>query len=225
MRKLLIGRDRHTKFTFCHLVECKGTSDKHVVEKVLKSIAETGNTRMILKTDGESAIIQLQEEIAQKRKHETLIENPPAYDPQANGEAERAVQEIKAQLRATKLGLEARLGEEVEATRAILEWMVPHSANTVNRFLVSADGRTAHYRVYLNNFAAKVFEMGEQVLAKPKRKKQAFQRSTLGARFLEATWVGYETRSNEHLVVLAGGGPAIRVRTVRPRSESERCNA
>ena len=76
VRKLLIGRDRHTKFTFCHLVECKGTSDKHVVEKVLKSIAETGNTRMILKADGEPAIIQLQEEIAQKRKHETLIENP-----------------------------------------------------------------------------------------------------------------------------------------------------
>ena len=32
-------------------------------------------------------------------------ENPPAYDPQANGGAERGVQEVKGHQNATKLGL------------------------------------------------------------------------------------------------------------------------
>ena len=90
-----MGRDKHTKFTFCHLVKQKGTGDEQVIEKVLKSLSETGNTRMILKTDGEIAIVQLQEEIAKKRQHETLMDNPLTYDPQANGDAERAVQESK----------------------------------------------------------------------------------------------------------------------------------
>ena len=35
-RKLLVGRDRQSKFTFCHLVKCKGTGDERIVKKVLQ---------------------------------------------------------------------------------------------------------------------------------------------------------------------------------------------
>ena len=61
---------------------------------------------MVIKTDGEPALIAVQEAIAANRVHETLVENLPAYDPQANGGAERAVAEVKAQLRAINIGLE-----------------------------------------------------------------------------------------------------------------------
>ena len=223
-RKLLVGRDRHSKYTFCHLVKCKGVGDELIVSKVLQSIRETGNTKIILKTDGEPAIIQLQERIIAEREHKTIPQNPAAHDPQSNGEAERAVQEIKAQLRAIKLGLEARIEREVPVNCAALEWMIPHAAHTINRFLVGADGRTAHYRLYLKNFGGKTFEFGEQVLAKPKRKIKQVRRRTLDARFREATWVGYSGRSGEHVVVLPGGGPAIKVRTVKSRPPSERWN-
>ena len=43
--------------------------------------------------------------------------------------------------------------------------------------------------------------------------------------FHDATWVGYNDRSNEHIVVLKEGRPAIKVRTVRPRAEGERWSA
>ena len=79
------------------------------LRSVIESIKETGNTGMVLKTDGEPAIVQVQEAVLGKRQHPRVPENHPAYDPQANGEAERAVQEVKAQLRAVKLGLEARI--------------------------------------------------------------------------------------------------------------------
>ena len=141
------------------------------------------------------------------RKHKTIPENPPAHDPQPNGEAERAVQEVKAQLRATKLGLEARVGQEVKGEMPILEWMIPHASHTINRFLAGADGRTAHYRVHLKNFGGKVCQFGEQVLPKPKRRNSKIWRRTLDARFLEATWVGYSVGTNEHVVVLKNGGP------------------
>ena len=37
--------------------------------------------------------------------------------------------------------------------------------------------------------------------------------------------MGFNSRSNEHIIVLPGGGPAMRVRTVRARPSSERWNA
>ena len=41
-------------------------------------------------------------------------------------------------------------------------------------------------------------------------------------RWLEGTWVGFEDKSSEHIVVVANGGPALRVRTVKARPDSER---
>jgi hypothetical protein len=125
-----------------------------------------------------------------------------------------------------KLGLEARIKKEV-VHEPILEWMIPQAADVINRFLVGTDGRTARYRVHLENFNAKTFEFGEQVLAKPKRSNKAIRKKgrTLDASFHDATWVGYNTRSSEHIVVLKDGRPAIEVRTVKTKAESERWNA
>ena len=68
-RKLLVVRDRHSKFSFCHLVRCKGMGADRIVNKVLQSIRETGHTKMLLKTEGEPAIVQLQEQIIAQREH------------------------------------------------------------------------------------------------------------------------------------------------------------
>ena len=90
--------------------------------------------KFFLKTDGEPALVAVQKAIAKARAHETLCQNPPGYDPQANGVAERAVSEIKAQLRAIKVGLEQRLQSPVDAPRAILEWMTPLASDLINRY-------------------------------------------------------------------------------------------
>ena len=150
------------------------------------------------------------------RTQPTIPENPPAYDPQANGGAERAVQEVKEQLRATNLGLEARIGVEITDTMAILKWMIPQAADTIHNFFVGDDGRTAYLRVRHKNFYGEVYEFGEQVLAKPQRSnKQVKKKGALEPRFHDATWVG--------IVVLKEGGPAIKVR--RPKAEGERWSA
>ena len=39
------------------------------------------------------------------------------------------------------------------------------------------------------------------------------------SRWYEGTWVGFDDRTNEHIVVLKDGGPALKVRTVKPRAE------
>ena len=55
--------------------------------------------------------------------------------------------------------------------------------------------------------------------------KQVKKKGSLEPSFHDATWVGYNDRSNEQIVVLKEGGPAIKVRTVRPKAEEERWSA
>ena len=69
-------------------------------------------TKVVLKTDGGPALIAVQEAVARSRSHDTLCENPPARDPQANGEAERVIREVEAQMRVVKIGLETRIGHK-----------------------------------------------------------------------------------------------------------------
>ena len=68
----------------------------------MRSISDTRNTKIVLKTDGEPASVQVQDRVISVRTQPTIPENPPAYDPQANGSAKRGVQEVKGQLRVTK---------------------------------------------------------------------------------------------------------------------------
>ena len=49
-----------------------------------------GYKKVILKTDGEPALVTVQDAVAKARTHKTICQNPPGYDPQANRVAERA---------------------------------------------------------------------------------------------------------------------------------------
>ena len=228
-RRLMVGRDRWTGYTFNHLVECKGLGDHNIVKKVTASVDGLGYRKLIVKTDGEPAIVAVQEAVARARTFETIAENPPAHDPQANGEAERAVSEVKAQMRAVKIGLEMRLKDDVDVRWPVIEWMIPHAADVLNRFSVGTDGKTPHYRVFHRFFKAPVFEFGEQVWAKPLREtnwtkvhKDPKRKLSLRTNWIEGTWVGFSNRTNEHFIVVPDGGPVLRVRTVRMRPPSER---
>ena len=103
----------------------------------------------------------------------------------------------------------------------ILEWMFAQAAYTINKFLVGHDGRTACCRVRHNNFHVKGHELDEQVVKPQRINRQFKKKGALGPRVHDATWLGYNGRSNEQTVLLKEGGPAIKVRTVRPTAEGE----
>ena len=50
--KLRVGREDKSKHVFCHLCKCKGLGDDRIVDKIMRSISDTGNTKIVLKIDG-----------------------------------------------------------------------------------------------------------------------------------------------------------------------------
>ena len=88
--------------------------------------------------------------------------------------------------------------------------------------------QTAHYRMCMRFFNGMVFEMGEQVFAKPAKNangtklgRNPKRKLSWKSNRIEAAWVGFDTRTHEHIVVAAEGVPALRIRTARARPESE----
>ena len=82
------------------LVQCKGSGDDTIVDKVTRWVDALSYRKVVLKMDGEPALVAVQEAIAKARTHETMWQSP-----QANDAAERAAGEVKAQLRVFKIGV------------------------------------------------------------------------------------------------------------------------
>ena len=112
----------------------KGLASDHGVQQLLKDIETLGYRKVCLKCDGEPALIAIQQEVVKRRQFETLLENCPAGDSQANGVAERAVQAVAQQVRVLRYSLQYKLGAVVPGPHAITCWLVEHAADLLNKY-------------------------------------------------------------------------------------------
>jgi len=222
---VIVMRCMRTMKSFVHVCLAKGPSDEWIIDQLVRDIDSLGYADIIIKTDGEPALVKVMEAIQKKRKHQTIPQHPPAYDPQSNGAIEKAVDDFMCQMRCLKIGLERRLKVKIESEAKILEWLVEHSHMIIGKCQVGHDGKTPQMRLMGKRSQEKFIEIGEQVLAKPKRNPKSNRKQSLKSRWVYGTWVGKSSNSNEHIVVLAERGPAIKVRTVKRRPMSKRWNA
>ena len=84
-KHLLIGRDRWTKTVTAQLVKCKGLGECKIVGKIIKAIDGMGYRKIVIKTHGETGLVAVQEAMACERTHDTICENPLAYE-ERNGQ-------------------------------------------------------------------------------------------------------------------------------------------
>ena len=94
----------------------------------------------------------------------------------------------------------------------------------INRCQQGHDGKTPERRLNGKESKQGFVEMGEQVMAKLKRKPSSRKKLSLRSRWVHATWVGMTSDSQEHIVVTEGGMQAIRVRTVKRKPFDLRLN-
>ena len=132
---------------FAHVVPSKGAANDWVVRRVVEDIEKLGHTDIVLKSDGEPAIREVQDKIRLRREFRTVVENSPVKDSQANGFIERANGLVKEQVTTLKDALDTRLGEKVPPQSAVLTWLVEYSATLLSRYAVGKDGKTAYERI------------------------------------------------------------------------------
>ena len=81
-----MGKDEPTGAVVAHRIEAKGPADDWIARRLVKDIEELGRGNIILKTDGEPAMIALRRAIAVLRKDLVMMpENPLACNPEWNG--------------------------------------------------------------------------------------------------------------------------------------------
>ena len=227
--KVIIGKDESTGNVLGHSVICKGLADEWVIKRIVKDMEELGLGHAIVKTDGEPAIVAVQNRIQALRPGRTVPRNPPAYNPQSNGPCEKAVQDVSAQLRVLILALEARLDTTIADDLPIVQWALEHAVFLLNKFNVGEDGMAAYERQTGRKWRRAIVEFGELVLAKLALRRaqkgvKKKQRRKLAPRSIEGIWVGQIARSGEHIIIKPSGD-AVRCRTIKRVPVQHRWNA
>ena len=91
---ILVIKDTKSKSLFAHACPRKGAEDA-VVRKVIADLDSLGYKRVLIKTDGEPAILDLWSTVKTKWGGEVVKIEAAVGDHDSNGEAEQAVQKVE----------------------------------------------------------------------------------------------------------------------------------
>ena len=159
---IIVIKDRKTRIIRARVVPQKGNHAYGI--KVVSGVIESlGHSRVILKSDQEPAIISLKDAVKSEVRADVVMEESPEYESRSNGEVERAIQTIQGQFRAMKDRLESRYNQRINGDHPCLPWLIAHASDTVNRYHVYMDGRTACENWKARKFKGQYREFGENV--------------------------------------------------------------
>jgi hypothetical protein len=126
---------------------------------VLESL---GHSKVILKSDQEPALLSLKDAGKSETRINLVLEESPEYESRSNGEVERAIQTIKGQFRTMKDRLESRYNQRIGDEHPCIPWLMAHASDTVNRYCVYKDGRTAFENWKGRRFNGQYREFGKE---------------------------------------------------------------
>ena len=211
---LLVVKDFWHKSVWTYPVEGKGVAKAAwLPDMLIKDFNTCGldGCMLVLKSDQEPAIRELQEEIARRRRQTgsvgTVIENSKVGDSSSNGRTERAVQEVGGLVRTLKFALEERTGgDKLALDHPILPWLAKHAAARITRYQVRANGRTSYHNIKGCSCRDPLAEFGESVLFRPpKTNKEVRNKDALSERFLDGIWIGTDIRTSANIIATNSG--------------------
>ena len=211
---MLVVKDFWNKSVWAYPVEGKGVEKAAwLPDMLIKDFNTCGldGCMLVVKTDQEPAIRELQEEISRRRRQAgavgTIIENSKVGDSSSNGRTERAVQEVGGMVRTLKFALEERTGgEKIALDHPVMPWLAKHAAAQITRYQMRADGRTSYQSIKGYSCRDPLAEFGESVLFKPpKTNKEVRNKDALAERFLDGTWLGTDLRTSANIIATSTG--------------------
>jgi len=211
-------KDGKSKTNKAHVVPGKGNAEG-VAKKIVRDIEEMGYNGVIsLKGDQENAIMDLIKEIQRLRPQGAIVEEAKNKDSQSNGMIERGIQSVEGIVRTMKLALEKKIGTMIPCNHPVMTWLVEHGAETLNRYHVGQDGRTAYERLKGKKYRGEMIEFGRKIFH---RHPGRVEGGSMEPRWEEGIWLGKRVRSDEHIVACTSG-KVMKARSIamKPLSES-----
>lgn len=200
---IVVAKDRRTGTYGSTALRAKGVTD-HSCKWLAGFLKHLGYRRLVLHSDGEPSICALKTAtVLRLAGVEVVARESPVGDHQANGEAECAVREIKRQIRVLRYALEERIGGPVRKDHPILSWLPMLAADSLSRYRVGRDGRTAEVRRIGRPWKKLVAEFGERVRFRPALAEPLA--SGMQAKLQTGYYIGHHARTGSLLVMTAGG--------------------
>ena len=163
-----------------------------------------GHKRCIYQTDGEYPILAHKRDVCSKTEgRELLSRESPVGEHQANGSAENAVKVIKGVVRTLVIAAQAKWKHRLPFGHPLVLWASTYAAQSINRFKIGDDGKTAEQRRTGKRWEKVVVPFGERIQVK-ELVKDARKRD-LEPRWLTGYYVGHASRSGTALVLTASG--------------------
>ena len=97
---------------FARVFHRKGVNS-FAVKRLAGDDQSLGHSELALKSDGEPAIVALEEAVRSERHERIVLETSPVKESQSNGAIENAVQQVHGQFGVVKDALESRVGERI----------------------------------------------------------------------------------------------------------------
>ena len=186
----------------------KGVGTEGVMEWLVKDVSEEMKTwghpggsggHIILKSDGEKAMVAFREAVAKFHGGVVVPESPPKGESQSNGAVEGAGRIVRDFIRVLKIQMEEKAGVTVESTDPVLQWAIRWAAMLTSRFLVGADGKTGWERRRRRACKIPVVAFGEKVWYKEIRDTKE-RKNKMMTEEKEGLWLGHARDRNEVLI-------------------------
>eukprot|EP00971_Amphidinium_carterae_P335218 6470936-Amphidinium_carterae.1 len=196
----------------------KGTEDAHVVKMLTAYLNSLGHSKAVFRTDSEPSLMALAKAALKGAPH-FVLQTSPLGSKESLGRAERMHAVISGLARTLKSSVAARYLVRIPLRHALTEWAFRHAAWLRERFHIKRGQKeTPFHRFYGHKYDKPVLEFGESVMWKDPTAHALKYKERFGF----GIWVGRHGQDDSHLILTRQG--AMRVRTVRRLSPSERVN-
>ena len=142
---ILAGKSE--KWYFGIMLPSKGLSHPWNEKVVTAEIALCGHVKMLIRTDGEPAIVALKTrvaaELAAKHGQSVVPEDSARGSSSSNGQAEAAVREVKAKMRSGAMQIHDKMGITLTDTHPCIPWLAAWGAMSINLGRKGTDAYTA----------------------------------------------------------------------------------
>ena len=90
-----------------------------------------------------------------------IPEESPVGESQSNGKVESAIKQVQGQYRTMRLSVQSNYRQVILDNHIAAVWLVPHRAQTLNKYLLGQNGKTARQRLRGRVFKTPLVEYGD----------------------------------------------------------------